>query len=326
MICGAICYETHSGLGHLARDFFRAGVVQRAFVIRHPRYQAQDWFGEARYDRNTLAQFLHGLDVLLLFENAFNCWDVVRTAKVRGTRIVIIPNYEWTPAPLPIAPDLVLCPSLLDMEYFESYPRLFLPIPVQQHWRLRQRAELFIHNAGHGQVGFAKGTPEVLEAMRHVQSPVKLIVRGQPDEPRLADLLRRYQANPDPRVSVLLSNVPDEDLYATGDVFVNAERYNGLSLPLQEAWASGMLVMTSDRFPANTWLPKEPLIPVASFAPHRVNQTTFERATIDPVAIAATIDAWFGKDISAFSLAGRAWAEEHSWARLGSKYLEALAK
>ena len=40
-------------------------------------------------------------------------------------------------------------------------------------------------------------------------------------------------------------------------MFVFPEKFNGLSLPLQEARAAGMLVLATDRFPMNTWLPRE---------------------------------------------------------------------
>src|SRR5574340_215647 len=101
MIVGAIGYQCHSGLGHLMRDFFHNGVVNRVFVVRHPHYQNYtDWYPQDRqFDKARSRQFLHGLDLLLLFENAFY-WPLINKAKLMGIKVVLIPNYEYTPFPI----------------------------------------------------------------------------------------------------------------------------------------------------------------------------------------------------------------------------------
>ena len=326
MNVGAIGYEVHSGLGHLMRSFFKAGVVNRVFVVRHPHYQNYtDWYPKSqRFTKETKRNFLRGLDVLILFENAFY-WDVAQAASRQGTCIVMIPNYEYTPFPMPVKPDLVLCGSLLDVDYYKDhYATKFLPMPVETDlfpWRLREKAHTFIHNAGHGQRGFAKGTPQLIEAMKYVQSPIRLIVRGQPGEKRIQDLFSEQRGNA--RIDFRFGEFNDNELYAEGDVFLNAEQYNGMSLPLQEAHASGMLVMTTDRYPANTWLPCEPLLPVSHYVKDS-QAVEFERAIVEPHAIAEAIDSWHGRDITAFSIMGKQWAEAHSWESLKPTYQETL--
>lgn len=319
---GMICYACHSGLGHLARAFYMHGITHRAMINSHPRYpQHREWYKGVSYDRAKVPSFLKGLDALILFENAFQSWNVVHQAKNQGIKIVLIPMYEWTPNPLPVNPDLVICPSDLDIEYFKDHHWVRLNIPYDTGLyprKVRICADIFVHNAGHGQVGFAKGTPEVLEAMTLVKSPVKLICRGQISEPRIKQLFDSYRASKN--VIFIEGDVPDSDLYSSGDVFVNAERYNGLSLPLQEAYGSGMMVMTTNRFPANTWLPNDPLIPPKGYDRHRVNHTIFDRAEIDPQDIADTIDAWYGRDIGTYSLSGIDWGDANSWEKLGPQY------
>ncbi len=125
---------------------------------------------------------------------------------------------------------------------------------------------------------------------------------------------------------MVCSSVHRDELYSTGDVFIFPEKFNGLSLPLQEACAAGMLVMATDRFPMNTWLPNDPLIPIRG---ERIIQISgrlraFKEAMIDPKDIAATIDRWYGEDISSFSESGREWAMRNSWQVLGPKYKELL--
>jgi hypothetical protein len=326
MIIGSMGYEVHSGLGHLLRDFYQHGIVNRVFPIKHSHYQNYpgQWIaGRDRYDNPN--RFVEGLEVLLLFENAFN-WSAVKRAKRNGTKVVMIPNYEYTPFPLPVVPDLMLCGSSLDVDYYKDlYKTEMLTIPVDTDrfpWRERTTARTFIHNAGHGQRGFAKGTLQVVDAMQYVQSPVTLIVRGQPGEKRIRDLFGSCKGNQ--RIDLRYGEYDESELYADGDVFINAEQYNGMSLPLQEAYASGMVVMTTDRYPTNTWLPPEPLLPVSHYEPDKIC-VEFDRAVVDPRAIADSIDSWYGRDVSGLSAAGRKWAAEHSWSAMKPKYLDVLS-
>jgi hypothetical protein len=330
MNVGTICYACHSGLGHLARDFFSHGAVSRILLIRHSRYQNYDgWYPDrAAYSRSETAGFLRGLDVLLIFENAF-LWDVARVAKDSGIKLVLIPNYEYTPWPIKIEPDLVLCASLLDVDLFkEKYKTRFLPIPVDTErirWRLRERALTFVHNPGHGGYDWREGTPWLVEAMRYVKSPIHLKIQLQCGEQRTrVDECKRW--NVPGNVAIEILERPDEaDLWREADVCVAPQRYNGMSLPLQEAFASGMLVMTTKRYPMTTWLPNDPMLPVKSTERHRGSLAReIERCVLDPKEIAAMIDEWYGKDISRFSRMGREWAERNSWSALGPEYLHLL--
>jgi hypothetical protein len=89
-----------------------------------------------------------------------------------------------------------------------------------------------------------------------------------------------------------------------------------------------MYVMTSDRYPMNTWLPKEALIPVGSY--HRAcisgAYMEYDEARVSPQQIAAKIDEVYGRDISMYSRAGKIWADRMSWSTLKAEWLEALSK
>jgi hypothetical protein len=327
---GTICYATQSGLGHLAKMFYDNGIVNRIFVIPHPCYEsyANEWYpSDVQYNIRDWNRFLEGLDAIITFENVFNFWAVVQSAQRQGTKFLLMPMYEWSPHPLPVKPDHILCPSLLDVEYYKEYPHTFIHVPASKDivWKERTTAIQFVHNAGHGQVGYAKGTPEVLEAFaKHVRSEATILVRGQRGEKRISDLFNQYKGYSN--IELRYGDISYNELFDIGDVYINAERYNGLSLPLQEAYSAGMLVMTTNRFPANTWLPTHPLIPVASYENHRVSQREFERATIDPRTIANYVDAWYGRDIKEFSHMGKQWAEENSWEKLKPIYMETIAR
>jgi hypothetical protein len=84
--------------------------------------------------------------------------------------------------------------------------------------------------------------------------------------------------------------------------------------------------MCGDRFPMSEWLPREPLIPVAGYRKNRIGPPyhEFSEAVFDPKDIAATIDRWYGRDITEYSASGKAWAESMSWAKLRPRYLEVL--
>lgn len=186
-----------------------------------------------------------------------------------------------------------------------------ITIPVTATWRLREKAHVFVHNAGNGGLGGRNGTKELLEAMKYVISPLRLIVRSQVP-------IQQYR---DSRIEYRIGTF--DDIWSEGDVAVFPEKFNGLSLPMQEAYASGMLVMGGARFPMTEWLPNEPLIPVASYKKERL-AVEFDSAQYDPKQIAETIDSWYGKDIISFSLKGKEWGEENSWKNLKPIYEKLL--
>lgn len=185
-----------------------------------------------------------------------------------------------------------------------------IPVPSQIKWIERQFARTFIMNAGNGGLGGRNGTRELIEAFRHVKSDARLLIRSQ--IPLTCD---------NPKIEVRVGTF--EDIWSEGDVFIFPEKFNGLSLPLQEAHASGMLVMCGDRFPMNTWLPKEPLIPVKGYTKLKM-AFNIDSAVIDPIDIADKIDSWYNMDITKYSLIGKDWGEKNSWQNLKETYLKLL--
>lgn len=327
MKIGSTCYATSRGLGHLARDFFNHGLVTHPYVVCHSRVpENTDWYPGAprtrdiNGDKEKICQYFKGMDALLFFETPFN-WSLMDWAAEQGIRTYLITMYECTPISHR-KPYRYICPSALDMEYFPT-DSVYLPLPVEYPWRRRCHAEHFVHNGGYLGLRGREGTTLLIEAMEYVKSPIKLTIRVQEN---VGDIHRRKIGN-DKRITYIAETVPYETLYATGDVVVQPQKFNGCSLPLQEALASGMVVMSTDRFPMNTWLPKEPLIPVAAYGKARIGGAymEFDEAHIKPEDIATTIDAWHGKDITALSEYGRQWAKQMTWEVLGPKYREVLS-
>jgi hypothetical protein len=61
--------------------------------------------------------------------------------------------FECTRFPFPYEPDLLLCPSLIEKDLYKDKNTVFAQIPVKENWKLRERAKVFVHNAGNGGLG-----------------------------------------------------------------------------------------------------------------------------------------------------------------------------
>ncbi len=385
MRVGSLVYATDQGLGVLAKSFYDAGVVTDICVIRHGRHPTHDeWYPGAPQVTNLrdvqqigkIMSFCTPMDAMLFFETPFH-WSLIDACRECGVKTIIMPMHECMPERIPSQPDLWLCPSLLDYKWTNNRVTLLksqkpehntktsgiwaegwnnavsLSVPVSVPWRQRTRAEVFVHNAGHGGLKGRNGTMELTVAWPLVKSPARLKLRTQ-------DALGVREKQLDPRIEVTFGTCQHSTLWrdgGKGDVFIFPEKFNGLSLPLQEARAAGMLVMCGDRFPMNTWLPREvhnnnnencplndpetycnpvlgglgcscpsPLISVAGYHKERIGPpySEYDCAEFDPRQIAAKIDEWYGRDISEYSLQGKAWAEANSWAALKPKYMEVL--
>lgn len=333
MRVGTVCYATTQGLGVLAKQFYDAGVITDVMIYKHPngRSTHTEWYPEGThvlstrpFRGNAVERFLDDLDVVLFFETPFD-WEFVRRCRERRVKTAVIPMYEWHLERPPHSMDLYINPSLLDQQYFPQ--GTFIPIPaVSGIWKQRETATRFVHNSGHIGSRNHKGTEELLKAMLHVKSPIKLTVTSQ--EQALTKLINGVPGiEDDSRVEFLIQdNLDYGNLFSHGDVYIAPEKYNGLSLPLQEAFAAGMGVMTTDRFPANTWLPNDILIPVERYGRARTmgGHLEFDEAIVSPQTIAAMIDKWWGQGITELSNLGREWAEANSWEVLKPKYLETL--
>lgn len=308
MKVGSIVLATHQGLGYLAKSFYDNGIINRVYIKDHSsRKNNYHWYRPE--DIVGSPDELLDCDALIFFEEVFD-WKIIPKAREQNVKTILMPMYECTRNPLPYVPDMVICPSLLDMQYFREYHPVFMTVPVKENWKLRQKARVFVHNGGNLGLGGRNGTQEVLSAMEYVKSPVRLLVRSQVP----------INGPSDDRIEYQTGQFPKKDLYDTGDVFIFPEKFNGLSLPLQEAFASGMMVMAGDRFPMTSWLPQQPLIPVDYITRERI-AVEFEYSHYDPKVIAKHIDYWYNKDITKYSLMGRKFQLKNSWYKMRKKYL-----
>ena len=305
---GAVILATEQGLGYLAKDFYDAGLIDIVYINPHStRKNHNEWYDNTA---DTFQELLDKCDTVMFFETPFD-WSYILQARAKGVKTVLMPMYECTNYPLIYQPDVVLAVSDLDSQYYPDAERINVPVPKGIKWKQRDRAKVFVHNAGNGGLGGRNGTKELLEAMEYVKSPIKLIIRSQV----------KIEEIEDPRIEYRIGTF--DDIWEEGDVFIFPEKFNGLSLPIQEAYASGMVIMCGDRFPMNTWLPTEPMIPVKSYRKERI-AVEFDYAEFSPEDIAKTIDEWYDKDIIELSRQGKEWGEQNSWKVLLDKYKEIL--
>jgi glycosyltransferase involved in cell wall biosynthesis len=331
MRIGTVCYATDQGLGILAKQWFDHRVISDVLVFRHGvRPTHMEWYPpgtrelvDRPFSGPAIDEFLSHVKVMVFFETPFD-WDFPDYCRSRGIKTVLVPMYEWHPKYPRHRFDKYICPSLLDQQYFPNSP--FIPPPVNPSvWRQRAFATRFLHNAGNIGHRHHKGTAELIQAIPMLSDRVQLTIRAQ-DERAFLRLVSQYNHVDLSRVTVELGNRPYGSLFDGYDVYVAPEKFNGLSLPLQEAFAHGLAVMASDRFPANTWLPKRALIPVRGYHRAAIGPSYFEfdEAEVSPVDIAKSMNEMAGQDIRDLSVAGLLWAEENSWRLLRLRLLKEL--
>lgn len=333
MRVGSVGYATEQGLGHLMKWFYDEQIITDVLLVTHSRHKAQpQWYPPDTQFINprsitgpAVDEFLSKVGVVLFFETCYD-WGFPALCRARGVKTVMVPMCEWYPERPRAVFDKVICPSLLDQHYFPGSPFLQVPVPRAIRWRRRERAFRYLHNAGHVGHREHKGTRQLLEALRHCERPLSLTVRCQYDGP-VRDMAESSGVYGDSRLFLEHGGVPYGELFASHDVYVAPEKLNGLSLPLLEAYASGMLVITTDRFPANAWLrPAEALVPPSATEMVRVGSNCFkvEECTVDPRALASVMDRWYDRELGAYSDAAGAWAAENSWDVLGPKWREEI--
>jgi hypothetical protein len=313
-VTGTVNFATEQGLGLQARAFIRHGVIDRILVARHPVYDNHPEWYTPEQSIGTAGELLGACERLIFMEHVFGLGNLVTRARELGVQTVLVTHYEFTGnLPNELQFDAVVAPSEEDLAHYLGATRLNIPVDVP--WKQRREARVFVHNAGHGGVKGRNGTQELLAAMAHVKSPLKLIVRVQPHAHQ-----QGFHSS-DPRVEIRVGSAPYETLFDEGDVFVLPDKFGGSFLSMQEAYAAGMPVMASDRT-NNRWLPNEFLIPVERYADDHI-RIPIASAVINPKSIAEKLDEMYGRNISEASLSGREWARVNSWDALRRAY-EAL--
>lgn len=321
---GLVGRDNDKGLGRLTEEYKKRLNVTKVLVkdcqtSRIRKLSCPKPFTKYVADPQRAAAFwVRGFDSLLVLEFAVHP-KLFKWARRRGIYSVLKVNYEFLPESMPVLPDLFLCSSSLNMEMTLYENKVMIPDPVDTAaipFRRRTRAITFVHNAGTFGEQFANCTPDVLAAIPLVKNPdARFIVRSQKDLWSKVD---------DPRVRYEGHVADYRDLYREGDIFLMPQKFRATSLPIQEAMAAGMPVMTTKMKPFSefcSFLLQPDFTEVLTAHPLR-RPVLAHRVT--PETIAEAIDNIVGCDIGDESSNAREYAESISWEVLTPKIQAAL--
>lgn len=333
MRIGMICRSDNSGLGSLSYEFSQhlkpyikkvllvSNGVYQTFPDRYAEFETRTVKPQSSFTFEDKEWLTTDIDILFSIETFYD-WSTLRITRKKNIKSVLMTMIEMTLDPIPLCPDVFLCPSKLDFDYFKRIlpgNTHYLPVPMNTDklkWKERKTAEVFVHSASHGGVAGRKGTGLLLEAMNYVKSDIKLQIYSW--TPILA-------AKQDSRIEIKLQNFKNYwQVWQEGDVLVYPQDYNGICLPIVEAMSSGLGVITTNIYPFNEYMPKELLFEPVSHYKTRCHMGLIEvdAVKIHPKDIAMKIDEYAHQDISKFSHYGKKYAEEHSWNALLPKYVE----
>ncbi len=318
---GIVGLDNQSGLGRLMEDFNNHYDCY-LLVPNHPKGQYKR-YENAHYCNNItptdqeIIDFLTKIDLLLSFETPYSA-NLFRLAKAMGKPVVCMTMYECMRDSHPMWNDVdvfISC-SLPDMREVTFKNKVYLPVPIdtdripfiQRKGKIRK----IIHNAGYSGYRGRNGTTEVAKFMNRYKGDIELILRAQvePDTPALRE---------DPRILIDMEEKPFEELYAYGDLFFFPCRFNGLCLPVQEALASGLPVLTSELLAWDGLLPVEWQIPMQGkekIAYGRMIETGY----IDVKEAIKRFEWFLAQDLAKMSKLARILAEKRSWRVLKPRY------
>lgn len=268
-----------TGLGIQSRNWARLLNPNKVVIIDSSPFngneQHPEWYkhynniiinGFIKNDQ--IEDILDDTDVLLTFEIPYNYYLFAR-ARERGIKTILQNNWEFTDylnqPQLPL-PDLLVNHSYWNSEkQSELWPNIadYCPTPlfiedyddIYEANVARNGKRRFLHIAGRKTHLDRNGTEDLIGAFRFIPKEVdfELVIKTQTAPVGAID---------DPRIIIDSSSPLDErDLYRDFDAMILPRRYAGACLPMNEALASGLLVVMTDIDPNNRVLPAPWLVP-----------------------------------------------------------------
>lgn len=313
MKIGLVGKDNYKGLGILTEEYMNHLPIHRLVCVG--KNQRGRWKDKHIYtpDLDIVSdEFLDGLDVVIILETQY--FNFIKKCKERGIKTILKVNYEFLREGVNIHPDMYLCSSTKNYDAVDTDNKVLIPDPVNTEkipFRQRTRVKSILHNAGTLGIGGANGTYELLEAMRFVESDIKLYVHTQ----------KKLELKPG---NVFITNIQSEDyadLWGACDLYVSPQKFRATSLPIQEAMANGMPVLTTNIEPFNQFCHflVEPSGSFTDWAERKI-----EVAEIDSRVLAKKLDELYDTDISKESKEAREYAESISWEALTPKILHLI--
>lgn len=326
---GLVARADNSGLGTMSWEFSNHLKPAKTLIVNPGKYHIfRERFPEnsrlcakGQMSTQDMEWLLDGIDLLLTIETPYH-YALYKMAKRAGVKTVLIPMYECMPPIVPHHPDLYICPSEIDMDFVDyGQKKVLIPCPINIRklvFKRRKRAETFVFHNGHGGGKNRNGAKEFIEAISLVKNKeVKFIIYSQLGLPKIDD----------PRVEVRIGNYENYyDIWQDGDVYVHPHKFDGLSLPIQEAIGVGMPVICTKFYPFTEWLPEHWMFPSPSHTRERIFHLKVDVHEVNPQILAAKIDAWAMQDITHESWEAHRLSRDRSWGKLKPKYLKEFKK
>lgn len=343
MKLGLIARMDNSGLGTQTWELYNHLKPVKTMVVDYHLHRDMRQYPE-RYQEGDVVfvstiptpkeidTFLRDIDVLFMCETSYS-WLMLTTARERGIKTIIQPNYEfsgWIKNETLPKPDVFAVPSKWNYDKFPDN-KIFLPVPIATERftpNVSGSAKKFLHIAGIPAANDRNGTTSLIEALQYVTSDITLTITCQ-RKGHLEDLLRGRKVPSN--VRVILDNTSPDNYWTQyqQDVMIIPRRYGGLCLPVNEALGAGMPVVMTDIYPNNEWLPNEWLVPAekaTSFQPG-IKGNSIDVFRTDPKLLAAKIDEFADREFyhNAKEKANTL-AKEYSWNNLLSFYNQVLER
>lgn len=325
------------GLGVQTAEFHRHMKPERTVVVdmgdlspyalHLDRFPGAEVVRHGQITEDDMRRFLDGLDVVYMAETAYDdrFYDV---ARAMGVRTVVHVNHEfnrWLTDKALGRPDLFLAPSTWGWDQFPR-PRALQSFPVARD-RLpfvrRTKVETVLHIMGPGTHYDRNGTSSLLDALRFVAHPCRVLIRCQGQPPGL-----RRRWGPHVQVDVERRDVDDYwQVYEGADALVMTRRYGGLCLPINEAASLGLPVVVTDRDPERNWFPPDLRVRAPRSHPVRCPVGRIAAAEPDPRTLAARLNALLRDEtaVERASEASDAYAARIAWSAAMEPFRAVLA-
>lgn len=262
MRLGVVVRADDRGLAHLTQEFARHMRPERVLVVdvadpRFPfRMLSDDLLGteatffatfEGGLFNGPIIEFLKGLTHVYTAETPY-APDFFERARAMGVASVchVMPEFDRFTGERPaLRPSAVWLPTRWRADLVEHSAIVPIPAPVAPRPRIREYARTFVHIIGSHARPDRQGTLAVYDAIREGPRDVHWLLFAQDVRRGVPAQLRGCR-----NVTMQTGSVVDRwSLYDEADVMVAPRRWGGLSLPVMEACASGVPVITLDSDP-----------------------------------------------------------------------------